>query len=246
VNDLLFFAVAGFVAQMIDGALGMAYGVTCTSLLLAFGFSPAIASASVHMAEIVTSGISGHFHWRLGNVDHDLFKRLVWPGIIGGAVGAYALSTLPGEAVKPWIAVYLAVMGVRILIKARNGRKPKAVPSPHRIEALGFFGGLMDAMGGGGWGPIVTSTLVGRGHEPRMAIGSVNRAEFFVTVVQSATFVFMLGATNLNVVLGLCVGGGLAAPLAAIMAKRMKPEHLMVAVGLLIVLLSIRTLYTSL
>lgn len=244
-TDLAFFAAAGFVAQMIDGALGMAYGVTCTSLLLAFGYSPAAASASVHMAEIVTSGISGHFHWKLGNVDHTLFKRLVWPGVVGGAIGAYAVSTLPGDAVKPWIAIYLAIMGVRILIKARNGRVP-AAPTAARVEALGLVGGFMDAIGGGGWGPIVTSTLVGRGHEPRMAIGSVNRAEFFVTIVQSATFVFMLGATNLNVVLGLCIGGGLAAPMAAILAKRMKAEHLMVAVGLLIVLLSIRTLATSL
>jgi uncharacterized membrane protein YfcA len=246
VTDLVFFAAAGFVAQMIDGALGMAYGVTCTSLLLAFGYTPALASASVHMAEIVTSGISGHFHWRLGNVDHTLFTQLLWPGIVGGAVGAYAVSTLPGDAVKPWIAIYLAVMGVRILIKARQGRGVPRPPTAHRVGVLGFFGGLMDAIGGGGWGPIVTSTLVGRGLEPRVAIGSVNRAEFFVTIVQSATFVFMLGATNLNVVLGLCIGGGLAAPLAAHVARRMKAEHLMIAVGLLIVLLSIRTLAISL
>jgi len=245
VNDLLFFAMAGFAAQMIDGALGMAYGVSCTSLLLAFGYTPAIASASVHMAEIVTSGISGHFHWRLGNVEPALFRQLVWPGIIGGAIGAYLLSSLPGEAMRPWIAVYLAIMGVRILLKARSRREPKP-PSGHRVELLGFVGGFLDAVGGGGWGPIVTSTLVGRGHEPRMAIGSVNRAEFFVTIVQSATFVFMLGATSLNVVLGLCLGGGLAAPLAARMARRTKPEHLMIAVGVLIIALSIRTLLTSL
>ncbi|MEZ5416197.1 MAG: sulfite exporter TauE/SafE family protein [Vicinamibacterales bacterium] len=244
-TDLLFFTAAGFVAQMIDGALGMAYGVSCTSVLLAFGYSPAIASASVHIAEIVTSGISGHFHWRLGNVDPALFRNLVWPGMIGGAIGAYTLSVLPGEVLKPWIAVYLAAMGVRILVKAINGRTP-VVATAHRVEALGFVGGLADAMGGGGWGPIVTSTLMGRGHEPRMAIGSVNRAEFFVTIVQSATFVTMLGAGNLNVVLGLCLGGALAAPLAAHMARRLKPEHLMIVVGVLIVLLSLRTLVTSL
>ena len=244
-NDLLFYSLAGFVAQMIDGALGMAYGVSCTSILLAFGYTPSVASASVHMAEIVTSGVSGHFHWRLGNVDPALFRNLVWPGMIGGAVGAYALSSLPGDAMKPWIAVYLAAMGIRIIIKAINGRPPTVVTA-HRVEALGFVGGLLDALGGGGWGPIVTSTLVGRGHEPRMAIGSVNRAEFFVTIVQSATFVVMLGVTNLNVVIGLCLGGALAAPMAAHVARKLKAEHLMMAVGILIVLLSLRTLLTSL
>jgi len=242
--EIVFFAVAGFLAQMIDGALGMAYGVTCTSLLLAFGYPPAVASASVHMAEVVTSGVSGHFHWRLGNVEPILFRNLVWPGMIGGAIGAYVLTSLPGEALKPWIAVYLAFMGVRILIKAWNGRAP-AVASPHRVEVLGFAGGFLDAVGGGGWGPIVTSTLVGRGHEPRMAIGSVNRAEFFVTLVQSATFIVALGTVTWRVVLGLCLGGALAAPIAARVAKHVKAEHLMVAVGVLIVLLSLRTFVTS-
>jgi uncharacterized membrane protein YfcA len=242
--DFLLFAVIGFVAQSIDGALGMAYGVSCTSMLLAFGHSPAAASASVHMAEIVTSGVSGHFHWRLGNVDPALFRNLVWPGMLGGAIGAYALSSIPGELLTPWIAVYLALMGVRILIKAWNGRPPTL--SSQRVEALGFTGGLLDAMGGGGWGPIVTSTLVGRGHEPRMAIGSVNRAEFFVTIVQSATFVLTIGLSNWRVVLGLCAGGALAAPLAARVARALKAEHLMVAVGVLIIALSLRTFVVSL
>jgi uncharacterized membrane protein YfcA len=243
--EFLLFALAGFVAQTIDGALGMAYGVSCTSMLLSFGYSPAAASASVHMAEIVTSGVSGHFHWRLGNVDPALFRNLVWPGVIGGAIGAYVLSSLPGDALKPWIAVYLAFMGIRILVKAFNGHPPKLV-SAKRVEALGFFGGLLDAIGGGGWGPIVTSTLVGRGHEPRMAIGSVNRAEFFVTVVQSATFVLTIGLGNWPVVLGLCVGGAAAAPVAAVVASRMKPRILMFGVGALIVVLSVRTLVASL
>jgi uncharacterized membrane protein YfcA len=242
--DFLVFALTGFVAQSIDGALGMAYGVSCTSLLLAFGYSPAAASASVHMAEIVTSGVSGHFHWRLGNVDPVLFRNLVWPGMVGGAVGAYALSALPGDALKPWVAIYLAFMGLRIIRKALNGT-PSAPVTSSRVEALGFVGGLMDAMGGGGWGPIVTSTLVGRGHEPRMAIGSVNRAEFFVTVVQSATFVVTIGFGNWPVVLGLCAGGALAAPLAATMARRLEAAHLMIAVGVLIVLLSVRTLIAA-
>jgi uncharacterized membrane protein YfcA len=242
--DFLWFVIAGFVAQLIDGALGMAYGVTCTSLLLSFGYTPAVASASVHLAEVVTSGVSGHFHWRMGNVDPTIFKNLVWPGMLGGAIGAYLLSTLPGDALKPWIAVYLLLMGVRILLKAWNGHMKKT-PSAGRLELLGFFGGLMDAIGGGGWGPIVTSTLVGRGHDPRMAIGSVNRAEFFVTVVQSMTFTFLIGLGTWRIVLALCLGGVLAAPLAAVMAKRMKAEQLMIAVGVLIIVLSLRTLVTS-
>jgi uncharacterized membrane protein YfcA len=242
--ELLWFALAGFFAQLIDGALGMAYGVTCTSLLLTFGYPPAAASASVHMAEMVTSGVSGHFHWRLGNVDPVLFRNLVWPGMIGGAIGAYALASLPGDAMKPWVAVYLAVMGVRIVIRALKG--PAALrTSPHRVEALGFAGGLLEAMGGGGWGPIVTSTLVGRGHTPRTAIGSVNRAEFFVTLVQSAAFITVIGIGNWPVVLALSAGGAAAAPLAAHVARGVKAEHLMMAVGLLILLLSLRTIWIA-
>ncbi len=243
--EFMFFAVAGFVAQFIDGALGMAYGVTCASLLLAFGFSPVQVSASVHLAEVVTSGVSGHFHWKLGNVHKELFRNLVWPGMAGGALGAYLLSSLPADLIKPWIAVYLGLIGVRILMKARNG-VPTVPPSVHSLKALGFAGGMLDALGGGGWGPIVTSTLVGRGHEPRLAIGSVNRAEFFVTLVQSATFTMTIGLGNWVIVAGLCVGGALAAPLAAVVAQRVAAQHLMIAVGILIVVLSMRTLFTTL
>jgi uncharacterized protein len=242
--EFLLFMTAGFVAQLIDGALGMAYGVSCSSLLLAFGASPAQASASVHMAEVVTSGVSGHFHWKLGNVDRELFRSLLWPGMVGGALGAYLLSQLPGEALKPWIAVYLGLMGIRILITVWKGRPPAAI-SGKRVEVLGFFGGLLDATGGGGWGPIVTSTLVGRGHEPRMAIGSVNRAEFFVTIVQSATFILTIGLTNMSMVLPLCLGGALAAPFAAVVAQRVKAAYLMTCVGTLIVVLSVRTLWMA-
>jgi uncharacterized membrane protein YfcA len=239
--ELLVFVLAGFLAQLIDGALGMAYGVTCSSLLLTFGYPPSAASASVHMAEIVTSGVSGHFHWRLGNVDPALFRNLVWPGMAGGAIGAYALTLLPAEAIKPWVAVYLGLMGVRILVKALDGPAPVRTSS-RRLEALGFAGGVLDAMGGGGWGPIVTSTLIGRGHAPRTAIGSVNRAEFFVTLVQSATFVTAIGIGNWPVVVALSIGGVAAAPLAAHVARRVKAEHLMMAVGTLIMCLSLRTL----
>lgn len=244
--ELALFVAAGFVAQLIDGALGMAYGVTCTSLLLAFGFSPASASAGVHLAELVTSGISGHFHWRLGNVDPALFRRLVVPGMIGGVIGAYVLSAVPDDAIRPWIAAYLGLMGVRILLKARGRRAPPAAAAPARVGMLGFAGGLLDAMGGGGWGPIVTTTLVGQGTEPRRAIGSVNRAEFFVTLAQSATFLITIGVANWTIVAALCVGGALAAPLGAVAARRLDPRHLMTLVGLLIIGLSLRTLLAAL
>ena len=222
----------------------MAYGVTCTSLLLAFGFTPAAASAGVHTAELVTSGISGHFHWRLGNVDKQLFRNLVWPGVIGGAIGAYILSNVSADLITPWISVYLALMGVRILYKARQATVIR--PSMPRVEILGFVGGLLDAIGGGGWGPIVTSTLVGQGQEPRRAIGSVNRAEFFVTLAQSATFMLTIGLSNWKIIAALCVGGGLAAPLAATVIKHVQAERLMIVVGVLIILLSLRTLVMSL
>ena len=243
--DILNFAIAGFLAQLVDGALGMAYGVTCNSLLLSFGYPPAAASASVHLAEIATSGVSGHFHWRLGNVDRALFTALVIPGTVGAVLGAAALSILPGETVRPWIAVYLGVMGVRILYKAIR-TSPIARPRLPRLRVLGFVGGLMDAMGGGGWGPIVTTTLVGSGHDPRVAIGSVNRAEFFVTLAASFTFAWSIGISNWRVVLGLCLGGVLAAPLGAHVTRWVKAETLMTLIGVLIIILSVRTVAISL
>jgi len=242
--EIALLALVGFLAQLIDGALGMAYGVTCNSLLLAFGYPPAAASASVHLAEVATSGVSGHFHWKLGNVDKTLFKQLVWPGMAGGALGAYTLSNLPGDNLRPWIAAYLGIMGVRILYKAASANR-RQTSGRHRTQVLGFVGGLFDAIGGGGWGPIVTTTLVDRGLEPRMAIGSVNRAEFFVTLVQSFTFALFVGFAHWQVILGLCLGGVAAAPLAAYVARWLRAETLMFMVGILIVALSIRTILAS-
>lgn len=242
--QIIFFIIVGFVAQIIDGALGMAYGVTSTSLLLALGVSPAAASASVHTAEIFASGVSGISHLRFGNVDRGLFKRLLIPGIAGGIVGAYILTALPGEKMKPWVALYLLVMGVMILRKAleritRAGTRPNLVP-------LGLTGGFFDALGGGGWGPIVTSTLVARGEHPRFVIGSVNLAEFFVTVAEAVTFFLTLGLVHWKVIVGLTVGGVLAAPLAALVCKRLPARTLMFMVGALITLLSIRTFVLAL
>lgn len=242
--ELALFVLAGFVAQLVDGALGMAYGVTCTSLLLSFGFTPAAASASVHTAELITSGVSGHFHLKLGNVDQALFKRLVWPGMAGAILGAALLVRIPADAIRPWVAAYLAAMGVRILLRARHA-------SPARVHTrsmhwLGLGGGFLDAIGGGGWGPVVTSTLIGQGQDPRRTIGSVNRAEFFVTLAQTAVFISSIGITHWRIVMALCAGGALAAPLAARVTKRASVEHLMTLVGAAILLLSLRTLWLAL
>ena len=173
--SILLYVLVGFVAQMIDGALGMAYGVSSNTFLLSVGIPPAAASASVHMAEGVTTGISGLSHWRLGNIDWNLVKRLALPGVLGGIAGAYLLTSIDGNVLKPFISAYLLIMGVIILIKAFNGKhEPKETK---HLGILGIIGGFFDAIGGGGWGPIVTTTLVARGKHPRYAIGSVNFSE---------------------------------------------------------------------
>jgi len=240
-GDLIIFAAVGFFAQIIDGALGMAYGVTATTFLLSIGIPPAAASAGVHTAEIFTSGVSGLSHLKFGNVDKSLFKRLLIPGIIGGVLGAYILTSVSVKIIKPLVAVYLLLMGLFIIRRAvRKIGEEKAVKN---VFSLGIAGGFFDAIGGGGWGPIVTSTLVARGTNPRFSIGSVNLAEFFVTIAEVATFFTLVGSVQYwQVILGLIIGGVIAAPLAAYVCKKLPSRLLMVIVGVLIVLLSIRTI----
>jgi uncharacterized membrane protein YfcA len=243
--SIFVFMVVGFVAQMIDGALGMAYGVSSTTFLLSLGVPPALASASVHSAEVATTAVSGLFHLRLGNVDRQLFLRLLVPGVIGGVVGAYILTSVPGDVIKPIINVYLLAMGLIILRKSLSPPRQQA-PMRRQLVPLGLAGGFFDAIGGGGWGPIVTSTVVAAGNNPRYAVGSVNAAEFFVTVCESVTFFLTLGAMRWETVLGLLLGGVLAAPLAAYVCARLPTRALMRLVGILIMLLSLRTLYITL
>jgi len=238
------FVLVGFIAQIIDGTLGMAYGVTSTSFVLSLGVPPALASASVHASEIFTSAASGLAHLRFGNVDRNLFRRLVLPGVVGGTLGAYLLTALPGERMRPWVALYLLAMGVVILVRAF--RRIRAERARGRIVPLGFIGGFFDALGGGGWGPIVTSTLVARGNAPRFAVGSVNLAEFFVSVAESIVFFTLLGLIHWKIIIGLILGGVLAAPLAAHLCKRIPARALMILVGLLITILSLRTIYRAL
>jgi len=238
--EFLGYVLAGFAAQLIDGALGMAYGVTATSLLLATGVPPAAASATVHAAECFTTGASALSHRAFGNIDRFLFRRLLIPGVCGAAVGAWFLSSFPGDALKPWIAGYLFLMGVVILIKAFRRFPPREVTT--HLVPLGFFGALVDAIGGGGWGPIVATNLIARGKEARFAIGSVNAVEFFVTLTASLTFVVTLGIVHWQIILGLAIGGVAGAPLGAWACSRLNLRFLMVGTGILVMALSTRTL----
>ncbi len=244
-EDLLLYVAVGFVAQMIDGAIGMAYGVTSSSVLMSMGIPPATASACVHAAETFTTAASGVSHWKLGNVDFKLVRRLAIPGAIGGAIGAYVLSNIDGDAIKPYVAGYLLLMGLYILWKALKPSQADREP-PERVGVLGLVGGFMDSIGGGGWGPIVTTTLIGSGTTPRYAIGSVNLAEFFVTVTISATFMLTIGLQLWPIIAGLIVGGVVAAPFAAYATKHLPDRALMIIVGSVIVLLSLRTILKAL
>ena len=239
-----FYVLAGFAAQMIDGALGMAYGVTATSILIGAGVPPVAASATVHAAECVTTGASALSHHAFGNVSKTLFRRLLIPGVIGAAIGAYILTSLPGDKLKPYIAGYLLIMGLVIIRKAFRAPGNKEVTT--HLSPLAFFGAMVDAIGGGGWGPIVASNLIARGNAMREAIGSVNAVEFFVTLASSAVFVATLGISNWPIILGLGLGGVLAAPLGAWACKRLPVKPFMMLVGVLIMALSTRTLYRSL
>ncbi len=241
--DFLLYVVIGFAAQLIDGALGMAYGVTASSLLLGFGVPPAVSSATVHAAECFTTGTSAISHHAFGNIDRKLFRRLLLPGMLGAGIGAYLLTMIDGDMLKPWIAGYLLLMGVVILFKAFRELVPREVTS--HVSTVGFIGALLDAMGGGGWGPIVASNLIARGHELRLTVGSVNAVEFFVTLTASIVFLMTIGTGHLDIVLGLALGGVVAAPLGAWLIRFVRPRVLMPFVGVLVICLSARTLYHS-
>jgi len=245
-HTILTYILVGFVAQLIDGALGMAYGVSSTTFLISVGVAPALASASVHISEMFTTAVSGLAHLKFGNVNHALFRKLVVPGVVGGALGAYVLTAVPGEIIKPLLSLYLLAMGVRILFKSFRVVHASEIVVDGRLVPLAAIGGFSDAIGGGGWGPIVTTTLVAQGGTPRMVIGSVNLAEFFVTIAESLTFVLALGSAltqHWEIIVGLLSGGMLAAPLAAYVCQKLPTRALMGLVGTVIVLLSLRTLY---
>jgi uncharacterized membrane protein YfcA len=244
---LLFLAV-GFLAQAVDGSLGMAYGVISSSVLLAFGVPPATASASVHGAEVFTTAASAGSHTWHKNVEWRLLVPLAIAGVIGGCLGAYVLAGLDSNIIKPFVVGYLALMGLWILWRASHDVEPKPIRPAWIVAPLGAVGGFLDAIGGGGWGPTVSSTMVGAGQEPRKAIGTVNTAEFFVTVAISATFVWSLvtghweeaGAlqNHAAAIGGLVVGGLAAAPFAGLIAKRVPRRPMTYAVGGLLIVLA--------
>ncbi|TCD15214.1 sulfite exporter TauE/SafE family protein [Oricola cellulosilytica] len=236
-SDFLLFIAVGFAAQIIDGAIGMAYGLASTSVLLGLGFTPAVASASVHAAEVFTTGASALSHWRFGNVRWKMVGRLAIPGAVGGTIGAMLLSSMDGGRVRPVVAFYLAAMGLWIVWKAaRRANRPSV--EPRMLPALGLVGGFLDSIGGGGWGPIVTSSIIGQGAVARTAIGSTNASEFLVTLMISGTFFLTVGLELWPIILGLIVGGVIAAPLAALVVRHMPDRPMMMLVGVLITLLS--------
>jgi uncharacterized protein len=230
------FVLIGLGAQLVDGALGMAFGLVSSSILLSLGLPPAAVSASVHTAEVFTTGASGASHLVMRNVDRDLFFRLALPGMVGGILGAYVLTRLPGDLVRPFIQAYLMLLAVLILLRAAGRLVPKR--EVRRVRVLGFFAGLLDASGGGGWGPVATATLLARGGKARTTIGTVNAAEFLVTLAISVTFLLTLGLQHMDIVLGLLVGGMVAAPLAAVFVKYVHERWVLLAVGVLVFAIS--------
>ncbi len=229
--ELLPFIAIGFAAQLVDGALGMAFGVITNSLLVGvMGMPPALASQRVHVVECFTTAASGISHLVSGNIDRSLFARLLIPGIIGGVTGAYLLSSIDAGAAKPFVLGYLALIGIYLLV--RGVLYPPKIKVARRVAPLGLIGGFLDAAGGGGWGPVVTSNLLLQGAEPRKVVGTVSAVEFFLTVAISATFIFKLGIADVvGATLGLLIGGVMAAPIGAVAAKRVSPKAMLILVG---------------
>ena len=239
------FILIGFAAQMVDGALGMAFGVITNTLLVGvLGVPPALASQKVHVVECFTTATSGISHLLQGNIDRRLFLRLVIPGVIGGVTGAYLLSSIDAALVRPFVLLYLAVIGLYLLV--RGLLYPPKLREAKHVAPLGFVGGFLDAAGGGGWGPVVTSNLLVQGAEPRKVVGTVNSAEFFLTIAISATFIFHLGIADLvGATAGLLIGGVIAAPVGAFAAKHFSPKLMLVLVGAALTLTSAYGIWTA-
>ncbi|MDP3907848.1 sulfite exporter TauE/SafE family protein [Novosphingobium sp.] len=240
------FIAVGFAAQLVDGALGMAFGVISNTLLVGvLGVPPAQASQRVHLVECFTTATSGISHLLHGNIDKKLFFRLLVPGMIGGLLGAYVLTSLDAGVVKPFVLAYLTAIGIYLLI--RGVLYPPKIREARLIAPLGLFGGFLDAAGGGGWGPVVTSNLLIQGADPRKVVGTVNSVEFFLTLTVSAAFIFHLGFADVaGATLGLLIGGIAAAPLGAWAAKHFPPKQMLILVGVVLTLTSGYGVYTAL
>ena len=236
--ELLPYIAVGFAAQLVDGALGMAFGVISNTLMVGvLGVPPALASQRVHVVECFTTATSGISHLLHGNVDKSLFLRLLIPGMIGGVTGAYLLSSIDASVVKPFVMTYLAGIGIYLLW--RGVTFPPPTKRPKHVTPLGLVGGFLDAAGGGGWGPIVTSNLLIQGAEPRKVVGTVNVVEFFLTLTISATFIVSIGVADLaGATLGFLIGGVAAAPLGAWAAKHFSTKAMLITVGVVLTLTS--------
>ncbi len=243
---LLPFILIGFAAQIVDGALGMAFGVITNTLLVGiFGMPPAQASAKVHIVETFTTAVSGINHLIHGNIEWQLFWRLLIPGVIGGICGAYLLTNIDGNVVKPFVLGYLVLVGLWLL--ARGLLWPPKIHKPKIIEPLGLIGGFLDAVGGGGWGPVVTSNLLVQGAEPRKVVGTVNSVEFFLALTISAAFIYHLGVADVaGATLGILIGGVLAAPFGAVIAKYLPAKIMLILVGAVLTITSTYALWRAL
>lgn len=239
--------LAGFFAQLVDGALGMGYGVTCTTILLSAGVPLPAISGSIHTAEMFSSGASGFSHYKFGNVNKKLFKYLLAPGIIGAVAGAWLLSKYGNEYaryIRPLLAAYTLLLGVRIIWNAfRNNKKLKKLK---RVGWLAAAGGFLDSFGGGGWGPLVTSTLISKGKTPKYVIGTVSITEFFVTLASALTFFSMIGISHWTVIAGLMIGGLFAAPIAARLTGKLPLKTMFIGVGVLVIVWSLNVIVRSL
>jgi siroheme synthase-like protein len=240
-----YFLGAGFVFAMIDGAIGMSYGVTSTAFSLSMGISPASASMAVHLSEIMSNGIAGWMHYRMGNVNWKMFKLLILPGIIGAATGAFLISSLEHYSMytKPLVSVYTLILGLVILSKAFKTAKKKSADKIKRISLLGLGGGFIDAVGGGGWGSIVLSSLIAGGRHPRFSLGTVKLTRFFIAMIGSLVFLTMLNGAPWSAIAGLIIGSALAAPIAARISNRISVKVIMVAVGIIVILVSLKSIF---
>jgi siroheme synthase-like protein len=239
-----YFLGAGFLFALIDGAIGMSYGVTTTSFSLTMGIPPAAASMGVHLSEIMSNGIAGWMHYKMGNINWKLFWMLLLPGIAGAIAGAAIISSLEhySRYSKPFVSVYTLILGVVILTKAFNLKKKRSTGKIKRIRLLGLGGGFIDAVGGGGWGSIVLSTLIAGGRNPRFSLGTVKLSRFFIALCSSVTFIYLITSNHWEAVAGLVIGSALASPIAAKISNRISTKVIMVSVGVIVILISIKSI----
>jgi|688.fasta_scaffold00450_19 hypothetical protein len=250
-SNFMLFVAGGFIAQMIDGALGMAYGVSVTTFLLSLGIpaiSPAVASASMHASEIFTTGSSSLVYMRYKNINKKLFKKLVWPGIFGAVLGAASVSFVSKENIawiKPLVAAYTLILGSLIVIRALNIQLRKK-GKIRKIFPVALIGGYLDSVGGGGWGPIVTTSLVAGGRHLRYSIGSSHLAKFFVALISTITFFFIIGLSHWQIIFGLVIGGMIAAPFSIYLSNKIPTKKGLILVGTLVILISLKTILQTL